>query len=132
MDDVWTRIAENLMDRISGPMKFRLLLQPVMAVSFATIAGLRDARTGNAPYFWSVITDRAHRGDMLRDGWKDIGKVFAIAIVLDVIYQMTVLRFVYPGEAILVAVILAILPYLVMRGLVTRICRRREDARSRR
>lgn len=31
------RIAENLIDRVSGPMKFRLLLQPLMAVIFAII-----------------------------------------------------------------------------------------------
>jgi hypothetical protein len=30
-------------------------------------------------------------------------------------------RFVYPGEALIVAFILAIVPYLLLRGLVTRI-----------
>jgi hypothetical protein len=29
-------------------------------------------------------------------------------------------RFVYPGEAIIVATVLAIIPYLILRGLVTR------------
>ncbi len=28
MEDMWTRIAGDLIDRLSGPMKFRLLLQP--------------------------------------------------------------------------------------------------------
>ena len=123
MHDIWLRIMENMADRISGPLHFRLLLQPVMAAIFAIIAGLKDAREGRAPYFWSLFTDPVNRAEMLKDGWKGIGKVFVLAIVLDVIFQIKVLQFVYPGEAIIVAISLAILPYLILRGLVTRIAR---------
>ncbi|MBW8328324.1 MAG: hypothetical protein K0M48_03960 [Thiobacillus sp.] len=125
MDDIWMRFVENMNDRVSGPMKFRLLLQPAMAAFFAIRAGLNDARTGKPPYFWSLVTDPAHRVDMLKDGWKGVGKVFLIALLLDVIYQVIVLKFVYPGEAIYVAFVLAILPYLILRGLVTRIARKK-------
>lgn len=61
---------------------------------------------------------------MLRDGWKSVGKVFLFALLLDAVYQIIVLHFVYPGEAIIVAFVLAILPYLILRGLVTRIARK--------
>ena len=125
MDDIWMRFVENMHDRVSGPMKFRLLLQPAMAAFFAIRAGLNYARTGKPPYFWSLVTDPAHRIDMLKDGWKSVGKVFLIALLLDVIYQVIVLKFVYPGEAIYVAFVLAILPYLILRGLVTRIARKK-------
>jgi hypothetical protein len=37
-------------------------------------------------------------------------------VVLDVICQLIVFRRLYPGEALLVAAILAILPYLVVRA----------------
>ena len=124
MNDIWMRILENMAGRVSGPMEFRFVLQPVMAVIFAVFAGLRDARKGKPPYFWSLLVDPAHREDIIKDGWKDIGKVFILALVLDVIYQIMELRFIYPGEAIIVAVVLAILPYLILRGLVTRIARR--------
>jgi hypothetical protein len=125
MEDIWMRIVENLSDRVSGPMKFRLLLQPVMASIFAILSGLKDARAGKPPYFWSLVTDPTHRADMLKDGWKSVGKVFVLALVLDVVYQIIVLRFVYPGEAIIVAFVLAILPYLILRGLVTRLARKK-------
>jgi hypothetical protein len=124
MDDVWMRIAENMVARVSGPMRFRLVLQPVMAATFAIISGLKDARTGKPPYFWALLTREDHRIEMLRDGWKSVGKVFILALVLDVIYQWIVQRFVYPFEALLVAFILAILPYLLLRGLVTRLTRK--------
>jgi hypothetical protein len=125
MEEIWMRFVENMNDRVSGPMKFRLLLQPAMAAFFAIRAGLNDARTGKPPYFWSLVTDPAHRVDMLKDGWKGVGKVFLIALLLDVAYQVMVLKFVYPGEAIYVAFVLAILPYLILRGLVTRIARKK-------
>ena len=32
MDDLITRVADNLIARVTGPMKFRLLLQPSMAI----------------------------------------------------------------------------------------------------
>lgn len=121
MQEILNRIAENMMDRISGPMHFRILLQPTMAVVFAVVSGLKDAREGNSPYFWSLLTNAEHRRDMLRDGWKSVGKVFVIAMVLDIAYQIVVQRFVYPGEVFFVALLLAIVPYLVVRGLVTRL-----------
>ena len=123
MDDIWIRVVENMVDRVSGPMKFRFVLQPVMASIFAVLAGLNDARTGKPPYLWALITDREHRQDMVRDGWKSIGKVFVLALTLDVVYQIMVLRFVYPGEAIMTAFALAIVPYLILRGLVNRLVR---------
>ena len=121
MDDILMRVMENMGNRISGPMKFRLVLQPVMASIFAIISGLNDAKAGKPPYFWALMTDPAHRTDMIRDGWKSVGKVFVLALVLDVVYQIIVLRFVYPGETLLVAFVLAIVPYLILRGMVNRL-----------
>ena len=121
MDEIWARIFENMNDRVSGPMKLRLLLQPLMACFFAFRSGMRDAREGKPPYFWALFTQPAHRADMLRDGWKSVGNVFLIALALDVVYQIIVQRFVYPGEAILVALALAIVPYLMVRARVNRL-----------
>jgi hypothetical protein len=126
MEDIWLRLAGNMVDRVSGPMKFRLLLQPTMAALLAIRSGLKDARAGKPPYFWTIATDRTARAELLRDGWKSVGKVFVLALALDVVYQIVELRFVYPGEAIIVALLLAIVPYLVLRGLVTRLMSRRD------
>jgi hypothetical protein len=72
-----------------------------------------------------MVSDSKERAELIKDGWKSVGKVFILAIVLDVIYQIIELHFVYVGEAIIVAIILAILPYLILRGIVTRIARRK-------
>ena len=39
---------ENLLGRLGGPMSFRLLMQPAMAIFFAVRAGIRDARRKQA------------------------------------------------------------------------------------
>jgi len=131
MDHMWARVGHNLVARVTGPMKFRLVLQPAMAAFFAVRSGLKDARVGNPPYFWCLLSDPGERAAMLKDGWKSVSRVFILAVVLDVVYQIIVQRFVYPGETIIVAFILAIVPYLILRGLVTRFARRREARHQR-
>ena len=81
--------------------------------------------TGKPPYFWALIWDHTQRQAMLKDGWKSISRVFILALVLDVVYQIIVLRFVYPGEAVIVAFVLAIFHTLIVRGLVTRVARKK-------
>ena len=123
MEDILMRIVDNLIDRVTGPMKFRLLLQPAMAIIFAVRDGLKDAREGRVPYFWAIFTTPAHRKTLLQEGWKSVSRVFILAIIMDAIYQFIELRWFYPGEALLVAFILALLPYLLIRGPVNRIKR---------
>lgn len=121
MADIWMRFADNLVDRVSGPMSFRLILQPIMALILAFLSGLKDAKAGKPPYFWALLTDADHRTVMIKDGWRSVGRVFILALVLDVVYQIVELRFVYPGEALVIAFLLAILPYMILRDLVTRL-----------
>jgi hypothetical protein len=121
--DLLTRVWTDLIGRIGGPLTFRLILQPAMAIFFAIRDVLQDARQGRPAYFWALFTEPAHRRDLLREGWKAVAKVFVIAFIIDVIYQFIVLRWVYPGEALLTAFILAFVPYLLVRGPVNRIAR---------
>jgi hypothetical protein len=124
MDNMWVRIGSQLLHRvIGGPMKFRLVLQPAMAAFFAVRSGLADARAGKPPYFWGLLSDHGQRLDMIKDGWKSVGRVFIFAMVLDAVYQLIVLRAVYFGEMVIVAFMLAIVPYLIVRGLATRLAR---------
>jgi hypothetical protein len=132
MEEMFARIFENLIGRVSGPMKFRLFLQPTMAAILAIRAGLKDAREGQPAYFWSIFTEPTLRRHLIREGWQAVAKVFIVAIIMEVVYQYIVLRWFYPGEALIVAAILAILPYLLLRGPVTRIARRWSDSAGRR
>jgi hypothetical protein len=128
MEDILTRIFGDMAGRIGGPMSFRLVLQPLVAIVLAIRAGMQDARDGKPPYSWSVLTNPDHRRELLKEGWKAVAKVFIVAILIDVVYQLIVLRTVYPGEAIIVAFLLAFVPYLLVRGPVDRIMRSRRPA----
>lgn len=125
MDEIITRFFENLVGRVHGPMSFRMIFQPLMAVIFAIRDGRKDAREGRLPYFWALFTEPGHRLDLLRQGWKSVGKIFVVAIILDAVYQFITVRWFYPGEAVATAVILAIVPYLLLRGLVNRLSGRK-------
>lgn len=126
MEDHLMRMVNNLIDRVSGPMTFRLVLQPLMATIFAVRDGLKDAREGRPPYFWTIFSQPDQRRELLREGWKSAGRIFILAIIIDAVYQYIELRWFYPGEALLVAVILAFIPYLILRGPVTRIAKRKK------
>ncbi len=124
MEEFLMRVWTNLMDRVGGPMTFRVILQPTMAVLLAVRAGLKDAREGRPPYLWTILTDPEERDGLLREGWKSTARVFLLAVIMDVIYQLIVQHWIYPGEVLIVAVLLAIVPYLLIRGPVTRVAER--------
>jgi hypothetical protein len=130
MRDMLLRALLNVTDRVGGPMTFRIVLQPLMASLLAFRAGWKDAQTGRPPYFWTILTDPSQRADLLHEGWKSVARVFVLAIVMDVIYQLIVLQWVYPLELILVAILLAVVPYLLIRGPVNRIVSRLRSKRE--
>lgn len=121
MEEILKRVWDNLIARASGPMNFRLIIQPVVAGFFAIRAGLKDSREQRPTFLWTAVTNRAHRPELFRQGRRDVGKVFAIAVALDAIYQLIVQRGVYVLELLIVATSLAVVPYVLLRGPVSRV-----------
>ena len=124
MADLWHRFWDELIGRADGPLTLRLFLQPTMAAFFAIRSGIRDGREGRPPYLATLIRDPANRGGLLREAWKDVGKVFVIAMVLDVVYQLIEIHTVRPLQILIVPIFLAIVPYLILRGPASRLSRR--------
>ena len=125
MDDFVTRTFQELVGRAYGPMNIRLVIQPLVASYLAVRAGLRDARAGNPPYLWALAFSTGHRRELLRQGWKDIAKVFFAALALDLVYQIIALHGFRPGQALPMAILLAVIPYLLLRAPVTRLFARK-------
>jgi hypothetical protein len=123
MDDL-SRFWADLAGRLSGPLTFRLLLQPTMAALHAIRDGMKDAYDGRPAYFWAIFTQAGSAWPLLREGRKAVGKVIAIGVVMEIVYQIIVFKWIYPGELIVVVFALAFLPYLLLRGPVNRITRR--------
>ncbi|RWN33364.1 hypothetical protein [Mesorhizobium sp.] len=121
--DILQRFWEDILERPSGPLALRFLLQPVMATLFAIRDGIKDARDGRSPYFWTVLSKPDERRSRLREGVKSTGKIMVLALILDAVYQFIELGTFYPFEAVAVAIVLAFVPYLLIRGPAARIAR---------
>jgi hypothetical protein len=121
LEEILARDWAMLVGREHGPLAFRLVVQPLVAATLAVRAGLRDAREGRHAYGWALATRAAERRSLLREGWGDVGRLFIVAVVIDVIYQLMVFRTVYPVQSLIIAAALAFPSYVIMRGLTNRI-----------
>jgi hypothetical protein len=121
--DMFSRAIEQLLGRASGPLHFRLILQPIIASVLAIRAGLRDAREGQPAFLWTFLMHPLDRRELVQSGWSDLSKIFVVAIVLDTIYQLFVLHGFFVVQTLIVVAVVALLPYVVLRGPVARIAR---------
>jgi hypothetical protein len=126
----WERVVDNLIARVTGPMHFRLLLQPAMALYLGVRDGIKDAQQGRHAYLWTICTHADQRRELLLSGMRSVAKVLTMAFVIDAVYQAIELHWFYPGEAVLVALVLALIPYLLVRGPVNRIAGLRMSRRQ--
>lgn len=123
-DEIRHRVWTDLVDRPGGPMTFRFVLQPAMAALAALHDGIRDARLGRSPYFWTIVRDPQRRARRLREGLVSTARIILLGLGMDAIYQYKVLDTFYPAEAVIIALTLAVVPYLVLRGPIARVARR--------
>ncbi len=122
--DTQKRLWRDVFERPGGPMTFRFMLQPTMAFIAALHDGIKDARMGRPLYSWSLLTSRDGRAARLREGFLATARIILLAVGMDAIYQLKVLDTFYPGEMVVVALLLAFLPYVLLRGPISRIARR--------
>jgi hypothetical protein len=125
VEDFLARFWSDLAGRADGPFHLRFVLQPSMSLLFGIRDGREDSRAGRPAYLWKVLVSPEERAYLLRDGWKSLAKVFSAALAIDVVYQLVVLRWIYPGQTLVTASILALVPYALIRGVANRIARRR-------
>lgn len=125
------RFWRNIFARPGGPMTFRFILQPVMAAIAAWKDGTSDARLNRPPYLASIISGEGNRQQLLWEGVISTSRILILGVVMDAIYQWTVLRTFHPNEAVLIAILLAFAPYVILRGPFKRLASRRMGKTSR-
>lgn len=108
--EVHHRFWSDIQDRIHGPMTFRFYLQPAMALIAAIPDGIHDARS--VPH------------DKLWHGLLATARIILLGLSMDVIYQYKVLDQFYPAEAVMMAILLAVLPYFLFRWIIGCIARK--------
>ena len=60
--------------------------------------------------------------------WTATARIILLGLAMDVIYQVMVFNMFYPIEALIIALLLAFVPYLLIRGLVVRVWHARASA----
>lgn len=119
--DAWN----DFLARTTGPMWFRLILQPTVAVVFGVRAGLRNARRpADAESRSARALDPAYRKAMFGQAVRDVGLMFLVGVALDTVFQLMTLRAFYPLEALLVGFLLVALPYQIVRTVTARLASR--------
>lgn len=118
--DERARLWQNLFERPDGPMVFRFFLQPTMGAIAAWRDGVADARTGRSPFLWGAITDPAERRTRFNEALIATSRIILLGLVMDIVYQAIVFKTFFPGEAVIFALALAFVPYVLMRGLFAR------------
>jgi|OM-RGC.v1.025928080 hypothetical protein len=125
-------VIAALADRLHGPFAFRLLMQPAMAAGLALRDGARSARAGERPFLAALLLDPGARRGRIAEAWGSVGKVAILAVALDLAFQLAMGGPLRLLDAAGVALLLAILPYALLRGPANRIivARRRRPARD--
>ena len=107
--------------RLSGPGRFRFVLQPLIAVILGIRSGLSDAREGRPPYLYAVLFHRHLRGELLRSGFATVINLMLMGILMDAVFQWIIFGVSYPGAALVVGPVLIFTPYAIARAFTTRI-----------
>ena len=111
---------EDLPGRLTGPGRFRFLLQPVVAVALGIAAGRVDARSGRPPYLIALALRPELRAKLLRGALRDVLNLLLIGILVDSVCQWLILGASYPGAALVVGPVLITVPYALARALSNR------------
>ena len=119
----------DLPKRLTGPGRFRFIMQPAVAIFLGIRAGSADARAGRPPYIFSVVTDSQNRLALMKEAFAQLSTLIAVAILLDCISQFLILRAVYPGAALVVGPVLIAIPYSLSRALSNRWLQRKQRPR---
>jgi len=74
MHGFWESIGRDLTGQglFGGSFQFRLVLQPLIAVILGIRFGIRDAKSGDPPFFQSLARGKGQRGNLLLKAARDV------------------------------------------------------------
>ena len=121
-------VLERFIDRLTGPMHVRFIVQPVMAIILGIRDGIRDAREGRTPFLQDVCTRPEGRARKLKEALVRLLIPLIVAIVLDAVVQYMLFQRVRVLGAVVVGTVIMGLPYSIARGITNRIASARIHA----
>lgn len=113
--------------------RFRLILQPTLAIVLGVRIGMADARAGTPPFLARLIRASHERWSLVRESIVHAAKPLALALLMDCIFQYLTLGRVRVLAAVVVGILLVWFPFSATRGLANRVWtqhRRRMERRA--
>jgi hypothetical protein len=118
---------EDMPRRMAGPGRFRLILQPLMAIFLGIRGGIVDARRGRPPFISGVLLSQGFRQELLKSGFRTLVNLLLMSVLLDSVFQWMIYGSSHPGAALVVGPVLIAVPYSVARALANRCARLRSN-----
>ncbi|MBD3244348.1 MAG: hypothetical protein GF331_27400 [Chitinivibrionales bacterium] len=125
-----TTFFTQMADRLTGPLSFRFILQPAIAVLLGVRDGRLDAKAGLPPFILDVLIHRQARKQRLGHALRSTLSAIVVGVIVDALAQYLIFRAIYPLQALLVGTVIIALPYAVARGLANRAISLRRHARG--
>ena len=116
---------EDIPIRLTGPGRFRFILQPLTAIILGIRGGLADARESRPPFLYGLLFHRELRGELLRSGSRAVINLLLMGVLLDAVFQWIILGVSHAGAAMVIGPVLILVPYTIVRALTNRVARRR-------
>ena len=112
---------QDIPRRLTGPGRFRFVVQPLVATTLGIRAGLGDVRAGRPPYLWGLLFAHGQRRELMRSGCASVVNLLLMGILLDCVAQWLILGACYPGAALVVGPVLIVGPFSLSRALTARL-----------
>ena len=74
------KFLEDIAARLTGPMSFRFIVQPIIAIALGVRDGILDARAGTPPFIYDVIFKPEDRKKQLKSALKAVLKPVILGI----------------------------------------------------
>lgn len=123
-------LQDRLARELSGPGRFRFIVQPLVAILLGIRDGRQDAKAGRPAFLISVFFAKGERLESLKSGVKSFIKPFVVSVILDIVVQVVIFHDIRIWSALVVGTLLIALPYSLARGLTNRFIQRRARHRS--
>ena len=114
---------DDIPKRLTGPGRFRFILQPLTAIVLGVLGGIADAKAGRPPYLYGLIFGSRHRRVLISSAYETVANLLLMGILLDAVFQWVILGTSHPGAALLIGPVLIVGPYALARALSNRLAR---------
>ena len=115
---------DKLADRVTGPMNFRFIMQPLAAILLGIRDGKLDAKAGTPPFILDLFLTPHHRERHIKSALATLLRPIIISIILDAIAQYMIFKHINLAGAVAVGIFVMGVPYSLSRGITNRIVSR--------